>query len=420
MSNMIKKTMKKTKKNAGAKFSGPIRTKRPNNLELIPAAMGVIGSCSMPNGSNSYLIRRREFVGTASNGSVTGFAVTPLSLSVPGYDINPSCTALFPWASQLADSFERFRFNKLKFEFIPGQATSTAGRFYAAVDYDYDDAVATTKTVMMGNMTSVEAALWQPCSLGCDPKSLNRDMPYRFISCTTRGLQVENRTSFSGFLMLAFDTQVTDCLMDIYVEYELELVTPVSERNLLQEVVPTDLNAVATTNQTVATGTGYAGRLLPANTTIPSGPVSLVRSGAPGIPVFTKYYFSGAISLDFALDLRNLKGESNLTLAASLNVTGVAPNTFLGAGALDVDWAVFDSNGSYLGDITSVPAGIIRSIGPPTGSGGTVGAYVTSVLAASMASVFALYATARYVAPYLYSDSAIGAGKQCFGWSAAK
>jgi len=179
----------KNKNNNNARSQKNSQSRKALTVTSAPVAKGVTAWSTPPNmaaSGDKVVIKRREFVGTATNGTVTGYALTPVSASTPGYDFNPSEATMFPWLSQLAPCFERFRFDRLSFDFIPSQASSTAGRYYAAVDYDYDDAVAVNKTMLMGNMTAMESAVWQPMSIKCDPRSLNRDLPYRYVSCTTR------------------------------------------------------------------------------------------------------------------------------------------------------------------------------------------------------------------------------------------
>lgn len=405
------KTVSRSRQQNGA--SSPVSIR--NNA---PAAIGVSCKAAKPkvNGMDKFMVTRREFVGTATNGSTTGFALTPTSKAQPGYDFNPSASAMFPWLSQIAGAFERFRFHSLSFEFIPGQSTSTAGRFYAAVDYDYDDAVASTKGTLMGNVTSVESAVWQPCGLTCDPNSLNRDMPYRFVSCTTRGLQVEQRTSNSGYLMVAFDTAVTDCLVDIWVSYTVELVTPVNDYAILQQLSATTSSDVSSTAICPAHGTAFAAPVPKANSTVVAGPITPVTGGGSGVPSLSGYIYGAALSIVNALEVRQALTRGIISLVVSFLETGVTPNAILGASQADVNWQVMDYNGAYLGAVHTL-SGARRTIGPPTGSGGTVGQEIISLQTVPLESLFATFPTAKYLAPVLLATAGLGAGKYGFGFT---
>lgn len=407
-------SMKNNKKNATGSRGNNGSQKNSESCLSIPAAYSMSSRSSKPrvNMSNKFSVTRREFVGTATNGSTTGFAVTPQSAAVPGYDLNPGASTMFPWLSQIAGAFERFRFTKVSFEFIPGQSTATAGRFYAAVDYDYDDAVATTKTGLMGNMTAVESSLWQPCELTCDPSALNRDMPYRYVSCTTRGLSVELRTANSGFLMVAFDTAVTNCLMDIWVTYSIEFVTPVNDEDIVEDLALSGTSP--TTNLTAAHGTAFAGTMVPYWIGQPSGPVRVVTSGVGNTPVLNGYLFTQAITSGYGLDVRSTKSKGVLTAKAKFTETGVTPATDLAAGvAADVYWQAMDSFGNYLGSLST---GYTRTTGCASGDLATAGGLISSITSIPLQKLFDAFPTVKYIAPFIVSLAALGAGSRVFGF----
>lgn len=403
--------------NTGKKQSK--KTKSVVSVTKAPLALGVAARASPPsvNGRDSFHVVRREFVGTATNGTTTGFALTTLSQALPGYDFNPSVQNLFPWVSNVANCYERFRFNKLSFHFVPSQAASTAGRFYAAVDYDYDDRVASTKTELMGNKTAVEAAVWQECRLVCDPASLNRDMPYRYISCTTRGLDVEGRTSFAGYLMCAFDTTATNCLIDIWVEYDLELVTPVND-NFSQEL-SSALDAYVTSTTAVTSGAGpYYGFPAPSKNTS-FGTVHVVAAGtstAPGMVL-------SGLNVPYALDIMDAKGKGFLDLLVSFNETGVPPVTNLTAAkALTIDWAIYNSLGTWLCSLTSSPTVVPATafshvMGPDKLTGDVNGAFIRSVTSVALDTLLSYVPSARFLVPLIgNAAAAIGAGSTAWGY----
>lgn len=409
---MTKSAIKKsssTSKKGGKQTSNTRRTD-------VPLARSVVASTIPPriNGKDGIFISRKEFVGTATNGAITGFSLTPLSKAIPGYDFNPSIKSLFPWLSTVAASYERFRFRKLEFHFIPSQSASTAGRFYAAVDYDYDDAPSTTKATMMGNHTAVEAPVWQECHLKCDPACLNRDMPFKFVTCTTRGLAVENRTSYSGFLMLGFDTTVANLLMDIWVSYEVELVTPVLDEAIVQDVSLSSAVWKAVTDLTTADTINTTGAVPIATGIVPSGPVVPVNPGVGGVPNLT--IPGNTKALITALDILATRGVGSLLLQILLNESAATPYTVLGASVQGV-WSAFDYLGNFLGNVSAAK----RVIGPSTVAGGaTLAGAVSDTNTIDLSAFAASYPTARYLAPWISAVGALGAGNIAAGfqWSA--
>lgn len=390
----------------------PSRKAKQTNTTSVPLARSVVSKVSKPriNGKDGITIKRCEFVGTASN-AVTHFALTPLSLATPGYDFNPSVSAMFPWLSGIATSYERFRFNKLGFRFVPSQAATTAGRFYAAVDYDYDDAPATSKATMMGNYTAIESPVWQECRLECDPKCLNRDLPFRYVSCSTRGLSVENRTAYSGFLMLAFDAPTGGLLMDIWVDYEVELVTPVLDNMIIQALEVDNSNWVATSNVLTADTVGYTGVVPMALTSVGAGPITVVTPGVNGVPQMKPNGQSKVLTA--ALDLIGAKGLGNLILEIIYNVTGQTPASLI-PGEI-ASWAVYDSFGQYLTEAASYAKGLFGPDSP--GMTSTASGALRDIQTMDLHTLYSTYPTARYVAPHLYGGVVAGAGNRAAGFT---
>lgn len=413
--------MQKSKSKTGQKPQKKSKAAVTRSKRDIPAAIAYTSRAQPPNIGNRVVLKRREFVGTATNGATTGFALTNLSTVIPGYDFNPSSFALFPWLSQLSVAYERFRFNKLSFEFVPGQSTATAGRFYAAVDYDYDDNPATTKAEMMGNMTSVESSLWSSCALRCDPGSLNRDMPYRYVSSTSRSLAIENRTAYSGFLMLAYDTMVANCIMDIWVEYECELITPVLDAVQVQQL---PISSTATSDVCPILGTKAASSLPISTSTYPLGAAVLVAPGQSGVPTMNRGFWGNTFVQKSALDIKGLLNIPSLLITTNANVTGVAPSALLDAAtALQGVVNLYDSKGVWLADSSAISEanGVTRCTGVATsGTISTFGATVLTSTALAISKLLAQYPTLRYIGAMLQSEVGVGAGTSGWGFTAQK
>lgn len=372
------------------------------------------------NGSNNTLrVSRKEFVGTVTNGATTGYALAGLSESVPGYDLNPGCVLMFPWLSNLAVCYERFRFVKLRFHFVPSQATTVAGRYYAAIDYDYDDAVADNKTQLLGNHTCIEAPVWEHAVMDADPNSLNRDLPYRYVSCTSRISTPEPRTTYAGFLMVAFDTPTADCLIDMWVEYEVMFDTPVNDTGSIQDAT-WNLTAPAVAANTAAHGTGYLGTPQWSSSVVESGPVVPVICGANNVPAMYGVYFGALATAVRALDIGGMKGRGSLELLTRMYTSAVSPTTTMVGCAWDCSWLIKDASGGDLGDLAdaAVKAVTVKG-GEDYTAWSTAGAYVRKSVALLMDQLYAAYPTARYLVPFLINTTAaLGAGGNAVGYKA--
>lgn len=413
MSKKIKKNLKNSSSNRESARSG---VSKPSP----PVALGGIARSKTPKfgqsqSTNGVVIRRREFVGTATNSSFTTFYLSSLSSSTPGYDLNPLCTSTFPWLSHLAGCYERYRFRALKFDMIPSQATTTAGRYYCAVDYDYDDAPASSKAELMGNATAAEAPIWQTMTVVCDPASLNRDCPFRYVSCSTRGFDFEPRTTYAGFFMIGFDTPTANCLIDIWVEYEVELVTPVFESSNSIDVPISGHTAI--TNVTAAAGTDYFGTLT-ATTPIKSGLVSRVTAGLGNVPSMLVPVGGVTKNVTDGLDIALAGFRGVIDIMSDVGVTGATPAATIGTNQLDLRVGVFDNIGSYLGDAFYGTTQAIKSVGPRVASELlTNDKYTRHLVSVGMEELRKYMPTARYLMPWITSTvAALGGGYHAFGW----
>jgi len=276
---------------------------------------------------------------------------------------------------------------------------------YMAVDYDYDDPVATTKAQLMGNVTAVEGPMWAQLDLKLDPGVMHRDQPWKFVSAWNNTSYIEPRTSFCGFVMIASDT-TTATVFDIVVDYEVELESPVVDFGPLQNAVSTDTPpTVAST--TTAIGTGFVGQPPIMKSSVP-GPIKVVTPGVPGIPVMGVPFGGASLPASWAIDLAGARGIGYLSEVVNGTVTGKTPAEVAGS-TIRIAHAFFDALGNHLGTDTGV--GDTSSTGVPPGTDPAVAgnAWRTSYDAAL--TNFASFVTARYLVPFLAGASALGGGK---------
>lgn len=418
---VYKPSEKKSKKN-GPKRNGSRKSSAQTMVRMeVPQAIGVSIPTGVPRfagaGTDVVNIKRREFVCSFGNGANLGFYMVPQSVNTPGWDFNPGCTSLFPWLSGLANHFERFRFRALNFKFVSSAATSNPGRYYAAIDYDYDDAPANDKVSMMGNRTANEATIWQPMQLSANVASLHRDMPTKFVSSYARGNYVEPRTAYCGFLMVAIDTTQADRLFDMWVEYDVDLITPTSEGITEQDSI-FSLTPPAVANVTTALGAGFAAN--PWIRGVSPGPVRVVTPGAAGIPQMS-YGTLGTVPASYALDLGQLLTSAgratNFTLKYTGTETGSSPSNVVGTKRLNAFAAAYDAVGTYLGDMFGLSSGQAKAVGVDVASDlTTVGARFVDLASIAVDELLRVYPSVRYLVPFIESAAAIGAGTSAFAF----
>lgn len=350
-------------------------------------------------------VSRREFVGTISNGSATGFSIESASGNVPGWDLNPAISGMFPWLSNLARGFERFRFRKLKVDLVSSQPSTTAGRVYAAVDYDWDDLVPTTKAALMGNMSAVEAPVWSNFSLTMDPRALMGDLPTKYVSTQVRNPSNgwEPRLSYCGFLVFAFDTPTANLTYDLWVEYDVELSVPQFE-GLEAEMSDAGPSAPGLVESKEFYDGAYGTiRNIVGNWTTETinGAIRYMVGGAGNTPPMTlpDSGFSGNLPV---VDISALGGSRNIMFRAPIKHAGYSPFTWISTHAALASAAIYNHLGTRLGDLCLNLKDQLLDYGTEYVQGelNTNGKYAIPFIAISIAAIRAMYPTARYLGPY--------------------
>lgn len=401
---MNTKTNSKTK---NSKQSKSIQRTNP------PIAKGLALRTTGPRvraSNDGISIHRREFCGSFTNGAVTTFQIAPLSTAVPGYDFNPGCPFLFPWLGNIAAAYERYAFKALKFHVVPSAPTTTPGRYYMSVDYDYDDPVPTTKQGMMGNRQAVEAPAWQECTLECDPRELHRDMPSKYINVSGRNNFVEARTSYAGFLIIGMDVPSTYVTWDLWVEYDIDLFIPTGDLLSLQDSF-SGAATLPTAAVTSAVGTGYAG--LPPISSVP-GPVRVVIPGAGDTPILRCPIGGAYINATQAIDLATCNGRGSIDFEVRVDGQSTSPSSELSTKNTAGEVMLFDNAGTYLGYISSTIQRIIGVQNP--GSITVAGAAWFTIFSSSVAALYAAYSKVRYAAILVNGSAASGSGNWIGGF----
>jgi len=317
-------------------------------------SMNVNGDC---------IIKHREYVQEiSSTASTTTFA---LSANLP---INPAQPQTFQWLSKIAQNFESYRFRKLKFFFETEQSTAQIGTLVMAVDYDATDPAPTSKQQMMAFRNSVRTSLWN----GCEHSSQQEDLHKLKMNYIRPGSQPSNTDlklyDIGNLFIFCLCTSLGAgaVIGELWVEYEVELITPVYENSAGDS--ESDL-AVGTTGQTGAKPMGTALQNVSGGIVQASNGQSLTTFSNVGAGTFTfNKSFRGLMIMEYV-------GTVITAIAAT---TGTATQVQLGASA-DVGAllatqvvSVVASQGStvILGALTAttVTSGTIRLVSYPVGT----------------------------------------------------
>lgn len=408
---MKKSAQKKSAKRVQPARPGSSLTAPNKGMQTVsaPTALGTITFGSSPSYTSgpdgAIRIRRRELVKTVNLPTNQCMTLTDDSIAVPGFDLTPSSAIMFPWLSRIASRFERYQFHALRVDLVSSSPTTVGGRVYMAIDYDYNDAPATTAQQLMSNRTSAEGPVWAGLTLTADPKELHPDMPFKYCNAITKGNFVEPRTAYAGYLMIGSAGLFCSAVVDLWITYDVTLRVPVFESSELGQCT----GSVETGNFPELLGTTAAyhspSLSVPANAL-----VAQVVPGSAGVPPISH----DGVSLPRVLDISRAAsaGLNNLVIQTSCSKIGVTPSALMASmNGLRPSWQLFDSAGSHIGGGSYTPDYGYSTAGDPGDAldnnwslaGGSF--RVSSTL--SLANMVKTFPSARYLAALWKGAAAI-------------
>jgi hypothetical protein len=353
-------------------------------------------------GTTSILVSHREFIGTLTSTASTTFQLLGLSANTPGYDGNPACSFLFPWLSNIAGNYEKYRFTKLEFDFKTSNPTTLGGRVYAAWDYDYDDAVVTNIQSLLQNSTSYDGPVWSDFTLKVNTRQMALDQPFRYVSRPTRQ-DPEPRTAYCGYLMVA--AEASNASFGMWVNYTVELCIPCFDNFEVQSIIGSNTFSNSTS----------AGYRTANFSRIEPGPIRLAVPGVNGVPTVASV---GSDPVTALLDIGNARmGTLDLD---SCDVVGTLTPTQACPGVMG-EVAILDSGGNrlnFMSTIGTTPALKWRTTTGSTLSGawGTASQPIRTLTSFTLSGLFSVYPQAKYLLPMVFSTTAWQAGNKL--WNA--
>lgn len=205
------------KKNAGLKPSVPSKAtlRGIQKPKSIPAAYVISESLRKTK------ITAKSGVTVLKHKGLIGPVVGSTTYGAVNYQVNAGRAQVFPWASKLAKSYDKYRFTSLKFMYRPVVPTTRAGVVMMSFDYDTLDAVPASKFEQAQTFPNVEVNSFMPSELivACDST-------WRFVR-QGNVLGADLKTYDLGQLIVssAYDTTTITC-GELYVEYVMELDKP--------------------------------------------------------------------------------------------------------------------------------------------------------------------------------------------------
>jgi hypothetical protein len=164
------------------------------------------------------IIKHREYIADVSG--VVDFGTVQ-------YSVNPGIGATFPWLATVASRFESYSFKKLHFIYETNKSTSTNGSVQGVLDYDAADASPDSKATLMAMSGATRSAVWQEFRFDALRGNYINFAAQRFVRSGVLASNLDIKTyDIGNFFVGASGCADTSVLGELYVEYEVELLTP--------------------------------------------------------------------------------------------------------------------------------------------------------------------------------------------------
>jgi len=189
-----------------------------------PVAEGTIMKSVKPvffrNNFNTQRIIHREKVAkltTPGTGTFTVLGTFPL---------NPGLSTFAPWIANEAQGWEYYRFNRVRYIWVPTSGTAVAGNIIMAPDYDASDAAPVGETFMSAYTDCEEANVWARFAAELTPDLLNAQDRRKLVRLGALSANQDIKLYDSGnFFVVSADDAVANS-GKLWVEYDVEFYDP--------------------------------------------------------------------------------------------------------------------------------------------------------------------------------------------------
>lgn len=167
-------------------------------------------------------VKHREYL---SNVSKTVDEVTgePLIL---GKAINPGDSATFPWLSQVAGRFEKYKVHSLSFGYQNFCSRFNTGTVCLMIDYDPSDSAPSNKGHMLNSYGAKRSAVYNNLSCPMDTSKIRKDLIVRQTDRGTfAGGDLKLHDAGTLYFLLS-DSDVVGDAGELWVEYDITLSIP--------------------------------------------------------------------------------------------------------------------------------------------------------------------------------------------------
>ncbi len=188
-----------------------------------PVSQGTVMSHSKPvftRTADAQRIVHREKIAKVTTGGTGVFAV------LKTIALNPGMAASFPWLANEAAGWECYRFNRLRFIWVPSVGTAQAGNIIMGPDYDAADSAPVGEAALSSYTDVQEANVWVPFACELEPDLLNGELRRHFVRNGALAANLDIKTYDCGNFFVAVSDDAAAQTGKLWVEYDVEFYNP--------------------------------------------------------------------------------------------------------------------------------------------------------------------------------------------------
>lgn len=301
-----------------------------------------------PNGNRTVFFEEyvQDIVSSATSGA----------FSAQSFPLQPGLSTLFAWLAEQAINYQEYRFKRVRFRFETDQTTALAGKIMYAFSPDAADPVPVNKQEMLEYGIKGKSAVWQEFSL---PVPMQEALgARRYIRSGTLASNLDIKTYDLGLLFVATSGVVGSSVNvgELYVEYEVELITPVVQSLAAAQARSLTITAATSISETVLYGT--APTTLGGLAVVPSTTDATLRFDRVGNYIVT-YFFQGTGL--FTAFTPTYSSQVGLVATQGNGISNAAANA--GTAAVGFFFVVVSARGAtLLLDVTAVATTVTATV----------------------------------------------------------
>lgn len=168
------------------------------------------------------VVKHRELVMSVITPSNAGWSV------LKRLRCNPGSFTTFAWLSTMANSWETYKFRKLRFHYIHRCSATTNGSFLVSPDYDAQDGAPSTEQLVSMYRDTVESSPWVDMVCDLKPQSMNRTYKGHYCMSDSRFATTtqDEKTIDAAQVFISADSDNAATWGKLWVDYEVEFHTP--------------------------------------------------------------------------------------------------------------------------------------------------------------------------------------------------